>query len=292
MLGSLLKYDFRALNKVMLPLQLGILLAGILGTVCTTVAIRSISSSLDSSCYSSSSPFLIFEGMVETLSILVAVTLFSIVFVSSFVTLILIARHIYKNFYSSEGYLTFTLPVSVDQHLLSKTISGFIWLFINALIILFSVAILLLFGFSTEGLINVEIVNELSKAFRDILSSSSGAITIVEIIVVAFLSSIMSILQIMFSIIIGGAAARTHKLLAAIGIFLLTNMVISLISSVIGFFIIMFVSMTFTGYNYGSATWFPGTQSTLLATGIVTLIGIVVFYLISRISLKKSLNLD
>ena len=40
MLGLLLKYDFRALNKTMIPLQLGVLAAALLGTLCTGISVR------------------------------------------------------------------------------------------------------------------------------------------------------------------------------------------------------------------------------------------------------------
>ena len=43
------------------------------------------------------------------------------------VTTILILYRYYKNFFTDEGYLTFTLPVTRDQLLWSKIINAFIW---------------------------------------------------------------------------------------------------------------------------------------------------------------------
>jgi hypothetical protein len=62
------------------------------------------------------------------------------------VTLFLVARHFYTNIYSDEGYLTMTLPATVTQHIISKTVSGFIWLMINALVMLIGVALIVFLG--------------------------------------------------------------------------------------------------------------------------------------------------
>lgn len=289
MLGSLLKYDFKALNKIMLPLQLGVLAAGIIGTVCFSIFFRGVtSSSYGYSSYASSSAVSMAEGFAQMFAFLGAITLFSLVYLSGFITLLLIARHVYKNFYSSEGYLTFTLPVSVDKHLASKTISGVIWLLVNAIIIIAVTVLLLVFGFATDGLVSFDVIKGLGEVFQE-FATPMGVLYSIELLIFGILYLIGSVLQIVFSVVLGGALARTHKVLAAIGVYILSGMATSFISSIFSFI------GTLSTYNISISyvtDWFIESQPTIIISMIVSLGFAVGFYFLSRVSLKNSLNLD
>lgn len=296
MLGTLLKYDFKALIKVMLPLQLGVLIAGIVGTACLNFAFRSISASRPSSysSYSSSSypayasnPF---DGLPEILAMMVAVLLLSAVFISGFVTLILIARHIYKNFYSSEGYLTFTLPVTMNQHLFSKVISGITWVVINGLIITLTFILIIFFGFTTDGFFNTDVARGFDLFFSEVLGPLAGVL-ILELCVVTLLSGIMNVLQIVFSIVIGGAIARTHKVLAAIGFFLISGFAIAVLSTIFMFIVGLFQNAAYSSVS-DSYAFFVAMQPSIIGS-VLLYAGIsLAFFFISKTSLKNSLNLD
>lgn len=281
----------------MLPLQLGVLISGLIGVVFFNIFLRGVTntaSSYSSSSYSSgNSTALLFESFGEGMAILVSITLLSIVFVSGFITLVLVARNIYKNFYSSEGYLTFTLPVSVDQHLQAKTISGLVWLLINMCIIVLTVVLLIVFGTATEGLISVEVMDSIGQAFHEFFTPM-GILFLIEVILVTVLSSIMSITQIIFSVTLGGAAARTHKVLAGIGIYLASGAIVSTLMSIFLFIAqMMFYSV---GESYSAyATYTSGlveAQPTMIITALCCLAFSLIFYFISRNSLKNSLNLE
>lgn len=290
MLKSSLKYDFRALNKQMIPLQLSVLIAGIVGTVCMNVGVRTISSSIPraySSTYDPATALL--EVFLESMSIVAAMILFSLVFISGFITLILVARHVYRNFYSSEGYLTFTLPVTVDQHLSSKIISGMVWLLANSLIVVVSCVILVLFGFSTEGLVSTEVLRIFGELIQEI-GTGLGVIFSLELVISGIIALLMSVLQVIFSVVLGGALARTHKVLAGIGVYLLSGMVMGFISSIFSFFVAL---ATYGMSSYGSTpAWFSEMQPSILLSLVISIGFIIAFYFLSRMSLKNSLNLD
>lgn len=290
MLGTLLKYDFKALNKMMVPLQLGVLVAGIIGVVCFNIFLRG---ALNSPSYSSKdSTQVLLESIGEGSALLVAIVLFSVVFVSGIITLVLLARNIYKNFYSNEGYLTFTLPVTVNQQLLSKTISGFVWLLVNGCIVTLIVVLLVVFGTATEGFIGTQALQILENLFSN-YAPALLILFVIELVITSLLSFIMSITQIIFSISLGGAIARTHKVLAGIGIYVAGGAIISTVASVLLVLVQIGISMFDSNhYSYYSNPGFADAQPTIIISIVCTIIFSLVFFLVSKNSLKKNLNLD
>ena len=99
------------------------------------------------------------------------------------------------------------------------------------------------------------------------------------------------LLQIYFAIIVGGQVAKKHRVLAAIGMYLLINMGVGIISSI-------FMSVVTLGE--GVATLALNTaqevgtfMSTIFGWYGVLFAGLsVLFFLISRSILKKNLNLQ
>ncbi len=57
------------------------------------------------------------------------------------VTAVILIQRFYKNLLGSEGYLMFTLPVTVTQHLLSKTIIAVVMIGLSGLSALISIII-------------------------------------------------------------------------------------------------------------------------------------------------------
>ncbi len=56
--------------------------------------------------------------------------------------LVLIVRRFYSNLFGSEGYLSFTLPVTAAQHFAGKMISSVLWIIASGLVQALSVLIL------------------------------------------------------------------------------------------------------------------------------------------------------
>ncbi len=71
-------------------------------------------------------PFLILNGP-EWMQVLSVFSVFGVLIAIIIVTLLAVIRLFQKRLYSNEGYLTWTLPVSVKLNLLSKVIVGVIW---------------------------------------------------------------------------------------------------------------------------------------------------------------------
>ena len=92
-------------------------------------------------------------------------------------TMLYLAMHIQKSFFSDEGYLTHTLPVSPTQLLLSKMFIYWIWTILDIIFVVISIGILL---------INKETWPAFTHVFREMwntLSSLSGFSNVVNNII-------------------------------------------------------------------------------------------------------------
>ena len=120
MLGKLLKQEFRATGRIMLPVFGALVLLSVLANV----SIRMLDFGLDKS------PVLTF------LFIFLIVAFGLGVFATMFITLWLMITRFYRNLLKDEGYLMHTLPVSVHGLVWSKLIVSFCWFLAAGLVIL------------------------------------------------------------------------------------------------------------------------------------------------------------
>ncbi len=109
MLGKLLKHEFRATGRTMLPVYGAVVVLAVLANV----SIRMLSGNVG--------PLLsIFFGLI--------VAAFGICVVAAGVmTLVLMVKRFYTNYLKDEGYLMHTLPVSVHGLVWSKMIVSIVW---------------------------------------------------------------------------------------------------------------------------------------------------------------------
>ena len=117
MLGKLIKYDLKSMNRFLIILHAFLLLIAVLLRVFVTSRIQ----------LQTDEGSLLFAFAI--LAYVLAITGIA------FGTAIVIAVRFYKNLFSDEGYLTWTLPITPGTHLLAKTISGSIWSFIDNVLV-------------------------------------------------------------------------------------------------------------------------------------------------------------
>lgn len=127
MLGKLIKYDLKANIRLFSILHALLLAACIFGRF-AFVRKMDLTASTPSAF---TNILLTFSGFV---------LLFSAV---SFGTYILVAVRYYKDLFTDQGYLTWTLPATPTQQLWSKIISGGIWFFLDVLILGAALVVLL-----------------------------------------------------------------------------------------------------------------------------------------------------
>ena len=111
MLGKLMKYEFRATAIYFLPIYVVLVLVSGLRYVVSLISQKF------------SNGFSAFSGFsLSALYLLLALGL-------AITTFIVIIIRFYKNLLGTEGYLMFTLPVSVEQNILAKLIPSVVWFF-------------------------------------------------------------------------------------------------------------------------------------------------------------------
>ena len=142
----------------------------------------------------------------------------------------------YKNMYSAEGYLTFTLPVSNHQHIISKLIAHIVSM--TATVIVVAVAWLIAFS-GVDAF--AEIFPELAELFKQIYSGEfiwDAIFITLEIIVIYVFSAISSPL-LYYACISIGQLAKKNRILLAIAAYYIYNMIVQVLATIFGIFIVI-----------------------------------------------------
>jgi hypothetical protein len=290
MLGKLIKHDFRALSRTLFPLQIGILAGGLVATLLTALTIR-----LNDASWAGANGSSLLKGLIMAASATASVLIGIAIIASLFVTLILICYHFYRSFLADEGYLTFTLPVSTSNLLWSKLFTGMFWVLINAVVVAATLLIFSVFGTTTSTLVNLEVLDALKVFFTQILPEASKYVSVpvilAETVVVGLLALAAQLLEIYFAIIVGGQVAKKHRVLAAIGMYLLINLGVGIVSSV-------FMSVVTFGEGVSTLVLNTAQEVGTFMTTIFGWYGVlfaglsVLFFFVSRSILRRNLNLQ
>jgi hypothetical protein len=179
MLGKLLKYEFKATSRILIPLYLILLI---------TTGMNRLILLLD-----------IFEGSLMIIPVIMK-TLFILSVITIFITaFILMIYRFYKNLLSDEGYLMFTLPAKTHQLIISKYLATLTWLLVSIIIIIgFAV---LAIGTPENIKLVLNNLNEFLVQFE--ASGNNTTVTIITLLLFCLTSFITYISLIYASIAIG-----------------------------------------------------------------------------------------
>lgn len=282
MLGKLLKYDIKALWKMMLPLILSVLGTSVVGTIALRVIVEMSNSPVNHS-NSMNNPF---SGLfMLSLGMLVFVAVMALIAFDVIATVFILYRY-YKNLFTDEGYLTFTLPVTTDQILLSKIINGVLWSVISLIVTIIGGGLIVVLG---SGVSWGRIANELIDEIQNILHymGLNGVLVTVETILSGIFALIYSLLLCYLSITIGSTVARRHKVLASIGIFFGIQFALSIATSFVSFIPTLYMA---SAVSTTAASWTVHLTAVInLAIQAAVAVG---SYFICRAILTRRLNLS
>lgn len=214
MLKKLLKYDFKAILKYWWIAAISSIVLSFGGGWCITVFASE--KELPTALY-----------IVATLLIIVVV-LGLLVF--SILSVIFIFSRFYKNFFTDEGYLTFTLPVKRGQLLNSKLISSTVTMILTYLVLIIDIVIMLVFALKDEIFSKVFWDN-----FRLIAQDMLDTLGIyfyvyaLEALILAVLLVVFSTLFLFCCITIGSIITKKAKVITSIGIYYAANSVFSFV---------------------------------------------------------------
>ncbi len=189
MLKKLLKYEIKATARTFLPIYLVLILFGVIN------------------CFSVSPG----EFGVPAA---ITMSLYVFILIGTFVTtLIVMIQRFYKNLLNDEGYLMFTLPAQIWQHIVSKLLVSLLWTVLSTFFAILSILIISMREFSLSSF--VQAISLLYEEIYSVLGSGVNILAIqVPICIAIFL--IANILMIYVSISIGHLLNR-HRIMASIG---------------------------------------------------------------------------
>lgn len=229
MLRKILKYDMNYIRRIW-----WILAVSVLGLSVISASIIRLFIEFGASDNAESNIiidlFLIFGMFFAVIAIVVIIA-------SLIGTEVLILVRFYKNFFTDEGYLTFTLPVSRKKLLLSKTLNAMIWLNLHVVLLAICVMIYMLIVPTGDSFINLTAFKAVGE-FISSLWSQTGAWLILyalEIVLILEVMLVFSVSLMYYCITMGSVVAKKHKVLAAIGIYYLANSISSVINTVLMF---------------------------------------------------------
>ena len=276
MLGKLMKHEFRATGRIMLPL-LG---AELLLSVLAGLSVRGLDR-LEN------------MGFLGVTYILTLSVFFLGLFALAVVAFVLMIQRFYRNLLRDEGYLAMTLPVSVDEQIWSKLLVSFVWFLAVGVLSMVTMVILVTLGarmnflqavFSQENL-------EMLREAVTIIGGGNVFLFTLECIVLGFLGVCATCLRCYSALAIGHSAAD-HKLLLSFVAYFVIGMALSLLQNAFTFGLLpnldlnrllMNVDTLEGGLRFAHGAMWIGA--------VLSLVYSAIFYFITRYFLKNKLNL-
>lgn len=271
MLGKLIKHEFKATWKVMAIICAVLIGTGIVGGF----TLRS---------------FVVQDDMTDIQALfLTFISMFFIILLASMALLstAYLVVHYYRSLYTSQGYLSFTLPASITQVVSSRMIVACIWTIASSLCFVICLVLVTVLGsahylpYITEG------IDEIITDIKDSVGITMFYTYLIQYFLILILGIISRIMMLFFSISIGQLWEK-HKILGAVIAYFTTTFVLSIIST--------FMSIGYYGSLAAIDSYYSSVDSFLspylLRCLIYSIVLIVLFYVGSIAISNKKLNLD
>lgn len=271
MLGKLLKHEWNATMKVLLPANGVVILLTVLGRIMLGLKIFDIDNEV--------------MGVIGSLCLTAYIlSLFTV----SIACTIYIAVRFYKTVYTDEGYLLHTLPVTATEITWSKMLIGALWSLITCIVIIASIFILI-----TGSVSAVDFQNICREAMKAINTYIGDVFTgwVVFGVFTAILNSFYTTLWLFASISFGQLITK-HKVLGAFIGYAIGYFLAQIVST-----IVLFISGTMNkamlmGEDTSVDAVVSYVNSVFGITFVITLVFTVLFYLFTSYMMKRRLNLD
>lgn len=276
-----MKYEIRSVARIVLPMLIIFLCAAML---------LSLGFVLDGRVFHFSENVSQSDSMLSSLFLLAEISLGAgmvlLIAVINITVYILIIYRFYVSFFTDEGYLTFTLPLTVDCHLMIKIASMFFWGIISVIVTLIGgLTVLggLCVGYADFGEEIAASISGLLRVMVSMITQSDGLVSaqFIFLSILAFLSFVFQSLLMYLTVALGCMLFKKHKLIGSVLGIYIVNRIYSFI-----FTMSMLIS---------SEISMRSEISHLIALGfmiVVASVGIIGTYIGMRYILQKKLNLE
>ena len=276
MLRKLMKHEFRATGRIMLPLFL-ILLVTAVG------ANFSVRGMLDTG-----SRFLNVLGALLVMAFVIAIMGVCVM------SMVVMVQRFYKNLLQDEGYVMMTLPVSVHQHVWSKLIVSAVWFALTIVVVCLACFIMAF---------DVTFVQQIAAGFRELFQeifqhitayyAINGTAVVVEFLVMCFVGCCAMCLQFYASLAIGHSFPN-HKMAWSVGWFFIIQFAVQFLGGLlIALLDESWLHHLLLGWTVG---WNISGMAAMHLSMILMILGELfygaVFYFLTTYFLKRRLNLE
>ena len=277
MLTKLLKHEFRATARIMGPLYL-VLLAVALGFNFSARLMDSGNFVLN---------------MLAALVVMAYVVAITAVFIVAF---ILMLQRFYKNLLGDEGYIMFTLPASVHQHVWSKLIVSAVW-FIATGVVVFLWRMRRRFLSVFVAAFNVSFLTDLASVFPKLFQQMTayyavnGTVFALELLAL-MLAACMSFSLQFYAALAAGHSFANHKMALSVAFFFAFQFVVQMAGAIVLVLLDEGPLHQFLLTLDFQLTGVAAVHFTMVALLLLTVLYGAIFYIVTTITLKKRLNLE
>lgn len=219
-----------------------------------------------------------------------SVTVYAVTAIATLLlTFVFVVVRFYKNMYTGEGYLTFTLPVTVSQHITVKLFVALLFQFLSIIGVLLSVAVI------TFGELFTEIIKALSyliKMFTENMGYHLWLFAIEFLVALVFL--FIYEYMVYYTCISIGQLSRKNRIISAIGVYFAYY----IITQIIGTIIVVLVTLLENSSIVENVIQFIERHhyatAHIVACGAILFMSIIsaVLFFVNRSIMTKKLNLE
>lgn len=274
MFAKLLKYEWRATRGMVGLLSLICLSAALVGGLSMRYLVWV--SELDTQ-----------EDVAIVLSVLTMIFAFIAIVICCVAMELYAVWRFYKSRFTDEGYLTFTLPVTTHQILLSSFVNCLISMVCALAALMAGYLVLLLLGFSALENFFPSLWEVLPLAMENAWRLFSGETgTFLGLLLLEVVAGVLnSTVMMMLAVTIGCILAKKHKVLAAVGVYYGINMAISMITSVLG------AIQGIVSYTSQAASGVSTLSGMMLSGSVLEVVVAIGAYWLMYVLIHRKLNL-
>lgn len=195
---KLLKYEWKACARICLPLYGAMLLMSIVSALMATDGAQDIMNGIPTA--------------------ILAMLYFALLVAAFVVTAVILIQRFYKNLLGDEGYLMFTLPVTVTQHIWSKVIIAVAICCLSGIVAALSISIL---GANTGLIWGISMV--LGEFGRSVAEDPNVLGYLIEGILLLVISIISGVLYLYLCMALGHLAKKHRVLMSVVWYFVLST---------------------------------------------------------------------
>lgn len=271
MLAKLTKYELRATGRLLGIMYIALLVIAVITRI--ELALENASEGGMSMVMPTFIVMMLYAAAIAAITVL---------------TFIMIIQRFYKNLLQNEAYLMHTLPVKMWHHITSKLIVSMIWCAVSMIVIFVSIMII------GSGAINFDDIFTIMRELRWNGQTVNAALMCLEMVIMVLVYMAATILQIYLAMAVGQISAN-HKLLCSFGAYIVINVVMQIVSSIIMKIVYYFTGgisnmlLVFGPFSTGSLSSMHLVIWIFIALAVVKA---VIFFAGTNYMMKNKLNLE